>query len=88
MVLRRTERCYMDVGLIKLVIVRDKNIYLFVRRYRITQNQFRLFENTSVSDDCELVNIDSLQDNYPLHLRGTERNFVVLQHHHISFTYD
>ena len=41
-----------------------------------------------MSSDLDLVNIESLQDSYPLLKRGTEEKFLILPHHFISFSYD
>ena len=87
-VLKRNDRLKIEVGLVKAFLVRRRKVYLIIRRYILEQNYLRLFESISFSNDLGFVNIEALQDSYPLCKRGTEEKFIIVPHHHISFSYD
>ena len=77
-----------SVALIKSIVVKKQTIFAVVRKYEVVQNYLRLFESTSMSTDLHLINLETLQDSYPLFRRGTEKKFILIPHHHISFSYD
>ena len=47
-----------------------------------------VYESSFISGDLDFINIEHLHDNYPLFMRGTEQKFILVPHHHISFSYD
>ena len=87
-VIRRSDQITMSVALIKSIVVKKQTIFAVVRKYEVVQNYLRLFESTSMSTDLHLINLETLQDSYPLFRRGTEKKFILIPHHHISFSYD
>ena len=87
-ILKRSDLDEIEVGLVKSIVVKNKQVFLLVRRGKVVQKYLRFLQSTSMSSDLDMVNIESLQDSYPLFKRGTEEKFLVLPHHFISFSYD
>ena len=87
-ILDRHDLLQMEVGLIKGFLVRKEEIFIIAKKCIADQNFLRVFESSFISSNLEMVNIVSLQDQYPLLKRGTDEKFVFLQHHHVSFSYN
>ena len=87
-IIDRHDLLQMEVGLIKGFLVRKEEIFIIAKKCIADQNFLRVFESSFISSNLEMVNIASLQDQYPLLKRGTDEKFVFLQHHHVSFSYN
>ena len=87
-VLVRVDISQMTVGLVKSFLVQEDRVMLIIRKYVAVQNIYRIFETKSFSSDLEIVSIEDLKDTYPLFKRGSEEQFIIVPHHHISFQYD
>ena len=86
-VIKREERDSMEVGLVKIIFVRGSEVSFVIKRYKMKNSGLGFFENSTSSLNYETIKVTQLQDTYPLHIKGTERQFVVVLHHHISFAY-
>ena len=78
----------MKVGVIKAVLVRNDKVSLLVRRATVILTKSQVFETDVVEDSLVVVNIEDLQDTYPLFRRGNDEKYFVIPHHHVSFMYD
>ena len=87
-VIRRTDLLEMELGLVKGFLLRKGEIHVIARSCMVNQNYLRVFESSFISNALMMIKIKNLQDHYPLLRRGTEVKFVVLQHHHVSFSYN
>jgi hypothetical protein len=87
-VISRHDLLQMEVGLVQAFLVRKRKVFVISKRYIVEQNYLHVFESRILDNDLKLINIANLQDHYPLFKRGTEEKFVILQHHHVSFSYN
>ena len=87
-VISRKDLLEMKVGSIKRIVVKKDRVYLLVRRATVILNQSKVFQTETVEDNLVFVNIEDLQDSYPLFKRGNEEKFFIIPHHHISFLYE
>ena len=86
--IRRKDQNEMTVGIIKSILVKTSQVYLLVRRFKMIQNNVKVFESESQEDSLVFLNVKRLQDTYPLFKRGSENKFFVIPHHYVSFTYE
>ena len=86
-VLKREERDSLEVGLIKSIFVRKTDVNFVIKRFHLILSDLGVFENSRVTESLEIISVTSLQDSYPLHMKGNERQFVVVFHHHVSCSY-
>ena len=86
-VLSRSDAIEMTVGVIKVILIRNNECYLLVRRFLAEKSFFHVFDSTDCDLDLVFINIENLHDTYPLLRRGKETKFSVILHHHISFSY-
>ena len=87
-VLKKSDKWCMEVGIVKGFLIRKKKVFVILRRCIMRVNNLRFFESNSIRSELEFVDIEFLQDSYPLLMRGTEQKFITVPHHHISFCYD
>ena len=87
-VLKKSDKWCMEVGIVKGFLIRKKKVFVILRRCIMKVNNLRFFESNSIRSELEFVDIEFLQDSYPLLMRGTEQKFITVPHHHISFCYD
>ena len=86
-VIGREDMLSMTVGIIKAILLRRDRVLLLVRRALLVQNKYKFFSCNKVEDFQIFVDIENLEDTYPLLQRGCDDNFYVIPHHHISFKY-
>ena len=88
-IMKRSSRTSLEVGLIKAILVRRKKVFLLVRRYQMEETLHGIFRNSvsSINADLELTNIETLLDSPPIYKKGTEEMFIIVLHHHVSFNY-
>ena len=87
-VISRFDQILMDVGEIRLILIRNNEVHLILRRSKIEQNFVTIFKSIEISNQLSVVKLRDLQDTYPLFKRGNESNFCLIPHHHVSFLYD
>ena len=87
-ILNRTDKLNMEAGLIKSILVKQKKVYLVLKRYTLERLSIGAFESGSPRNELEIVDIEILKDTYPLFKRGTDAKFIVVLHHHVSFSFD
>ena len=87
-VLSRSDSLSISVGLIKAVVVRGSIVNLIVLRYSAAKLPSGAFESGPAKSALEIIDMNSLQDSYPLCKRGTDNKFIFVLHHHISFSFD
>ena len=87
-VIARQDLLEMKVGVIKAVVVRNDKVSLLVRRATVILTKSQVFETDVVEDTLVVINIEDLQDTYPLFRRGNDEKYFVIPHHHVSFMYD
>ena len=88
LVLKRVDKISIDAGIISAFVIRNDRAYVLVRQCALRETKFGFFESTGDDTSLRLVDMRSLQDSYPLLMRGTESSFLCLLHHHVSFDYD
>ena len=86
-VIQRTDLLEMKVGVIKAVVIKNDKVYLVVRQSDVTLKFTKVFATDEVDDSLVLVNIEDLQDTYPLYKRGNDQKYFIIPHHHVSFMY-
>ena len=78
----------MEIGIVKGFLIKRMTVHVILRRCIMKMNSLRFYESSFISGDLDFINIEHLHDNYPLFMRGTEQKFILVPHHHISFSYD
>ena len=86
-VIQRTDLLEMKVGVIKAVVIKNDKVYLVVRQSDVTLKFTKVFATDEVDDSLVFVNIEELQDTYPLYKRGNDQKYFIIPHHHVSFMY-
>ena len=86
-VLKREDATTMIVGLVKGIVVKVKTILLIIKKFLMKRNSLRFYESHLMGSEHSVIELNGLQDSYPLFKRGTEGKFVVLLHHHVSFEF-
>ena len=71
-VLKKSDKLCMDVGIVKCFLIRRKKVFVILTMCIMTLNSLRFFESNSIRSELEFVDIEFLQDSYPLLMRGTE----------------
>ena len=87
-VIARSDQIEMEIGEIKSIIIRKKKVFLLLRKFRVQKSYLMFFKCVEMYDSLSLFSIQDLIDTYPLVRRGSDNNFYVVLHHHISFSYD
>ena len=92
-VIDRDDLIVIDVGLVKAILVSRGSLSVIVRRYKAVMiGQLPLYLCSSDRNDFThkglvSVSMGDVIDYYPLMKRGTEDQFVIIMHHHVSFQY-
>ena len=86
-VLERNDRLSIELGSIKAFLIKGNIVYAVIQRHYMSLSALGFLENVSSKDFLELINMETLLDNYPLHMKGTITKFIVVLHHHVSFDY-
>ena len=93
-VINRNDLLTLEVGVVKAIHVGKRGVSLIVRRYRAEMiGQLPLFLCSKVrqdfmSNNLVSVSMKDLSDTYPIMKRGTEDQFLIILHHHVSFKYE
>ena len=86
-VIQRFDLLEMKVGVIKAVVIKNEKVFLVVRQSKVILKLTNVFATDEVEDNLVFVNIEELQDTYPLFKRGNDQKYFVIPHHHVSFLY-
>ena len=74
-VLDREDRDSIEIGIVKMILVRNGSIHLVVKPCVVTCSRIGIFEHKGALNPLHLVNIVLLHDFYPLHLKGNEQHW-------------
>ena len=88
LVVKKSDKFIMEIGIVKGFLIKRMTVHVILRRCIMKMNSLRFYESSFISGDLDFINIEHLHDNYPLFMRGTEQKFILVPHHHISFSYD
>ena len=86
-VLSRVDQIEINGGCVLAFIIRNRDAYVLVRHCVLKESTLGFFQCSRVEDSFGLVNMESLQDSYPLMRRGSEEKFLCILHHHVGFEY-
>ena len=88
-VLKCEDRDSLEVGLVKIIVFRRGKVHLIIKRYKVLSSELGIYQNLTENSDLKVedVSIEALHDSYPLHMKGTERRFVLVAHHHVTCCY-
>ena len=75
------------VGLLKVILVKCNKVYFVLKSYDCERKFLRYFESTKQYEHCVFREPCVLADFKPLIKRGTEKKFIFVLHHNISFVY-
>ena len=84
LILRKSHLSFFEVGIIKLFIIRGKDIQIIVDVFDVERTLLNIYEAVSGSKETRIVRFSDLADCYPLYRHGNDSSFKFVHHHHVS----
>ena len=88
LIIRKTAVNEGTVGLIRLFIVRGKNVFIVVQTFDVVKNRFNIYESFEGIKETKCVKFEDIDDTYPLYRIGNNDYFKLILHHHVSPRFD
>jgi hypothetical protein len=87
LVLHVTDYDNITTGVIQTILVQNNKVFFVLKAYECARSWLQYFESKKKYDTCVFKESSKLSDYKPLAKRGTERKFIFVLHHNLSFVY-
>ena len=87
LVLHVTDYDNITTGVIQTILIQNDKVFFVLKAYECARSWLQYFESKKKYDTCVFKESNTLADYKPLTKLGTDRKFIFVLHHNLSFIY-